>query len=106
VHQLSAYDVNTGVVLFQVNVKEKQNEISASSPFSRLLSSKGGFFTLDAMHTQTELCARVDHYGGFYVLVAKDNHPLWRPTWRIFSLTHPSIGAFQRIREAAQLSIL
>lgn len=30
VHQLSAYDVKTGVVLFQVNVQEKQNEGSSA----------------------------------------------------------------------------
>jgi predicted transposase YbfD/YdcC len=75
VHQLSAYDVTTGVVLFQVNVQEKQNEISALKPLLTPSFIKGRIFTLDAMHTQTELCAKVDRFGGSYILIAKDNQP-------------------------------
>lgn len=75
VHQLSAYDVQTGVVLFQVNVREKQNEISALKPLLTPAFIHGRIFTLDAMHTQTELCAKVARWGGWYLLVAKDNQP-------------------------------
>ncbi len=75
VHQLSAYDVTTGVVLFQVNVGEKHNEISALKPLLTPSFITGRIFTLDAMHTQTELCAKIDRFEGFYVLVAKDNQP-------------------------------
>jgi len=75
VHQLSAYDVTTGIVLFQVNVGEKQNEISALKPLLTPSFIKGRIFSLDAMHTQTELCAKVDRFDGFYVLIAKDNQP-------------------------------
>lgn len=75
VHQLSAYDVQTGVVLFQVNVQEKQNEISALKPLLTPSFIKGRIFTLDAMHTQTELCAKVHRFEGYYLLVAKDNQP-------------------------------
>lgn len=75
VHQLSAYDVTTGVVLFQVNVQEKQNEISALKPHLTPAFIKGRIFTLDAMHTQTELCATINRFGGYYILVAKENQP-------------------------------
>ena len=75
VHQLGAYDVTTGVVLFQVNVQEKQNEISALKPLLTPAFIKGRIFTLDAMHTQREVCAKIDRFGGFYVLTAKDNQP-------------------------------
>lgn len=75
VHQLSAYDVTTGIVLFQANVQDKQNEISALKPRLTPAFIKGRIFTLDAMHTQTELCAKVDRLGGWYVLLAKDNQP-------------------------------
>jgi predicted transposase YbfD/YdcC len=75
VHQLSAYDVKTGVVLFQVNVQEKQNEISALKPLLIPSFIKGRIFTLDAMHTQTEVCAKIDRDEGYYLLVAKDNQP-------------------------------
>lgn len=73
VHQLSAYDVTTGVVLFQVNVQEKQNEISALKPLLVPSFITGRIFSLDAMHTQTELCAKIDRGDGYYLLVAKDN---------------------------------
>jgi predicted transposase YbfD/YdcC len=75
VHQLSAYDVTTGVVLFQVNVQEKQNEISALKPLLTPSFIKGRIFTLDAMHTQTEMCTKIDRGDGYYLLVAKDNQP-------------------------------
>ncbi|MGH2482590.1 MAG: ISAs1 family transposase, partial [Ktedonobacteraceae bacterium] len=75
VHQLSAYDVSTGVVLFQVNIQAKQNEISALKPLLTPAFIKGRIFTLDAMHTQTELCAKIEQAQGFYVLIAKDNQP-------------------------------
>lgn len=75
VHQLSAYDVKTGMVLFQVNVRDKQNEISALKPLLTPAFIKGRILTLDAMHTQTELCAKVDRLGGWYILLGKDNQP-------------------------------
>jgi len=75
VHQLSAYDVKTGVVLFQVNVQEKQNEISALKPLLTPSFIKGRIFSLDAMHTQTELCATIHRDEGYYLLIAKDNQP-------------------------------
>jgi predicted transposase YbfD/YdcC len=34
---------------------------------------KGRIFTLDAMHTQRELCAQIHRFGGDYLLLAKDN---------------------------------
>ncbi len=75
VHQLAAYDIKTGVVHFQVNVADKENEISALKPLLTPAFIKGRIFSLDAMHTQTELCARINRFGGYYLLVAKDNQP-------------------------------
>lgn len=75
VHQLAAYDVKTGVVHFQVNVQDKENEISALKPLLTPAFIKGRLFSLDAMHTQSELCARIHRFGGYYILVAKDNQP-------------------------------
>jgi DDE_Tnp_1-associated len=55
-HLLSCYDVTTGTVLWQCNVSEKQNEISALKPRLSPALVKGRIVTLDAMHTQRELC--------------------------------------------------
>ena len=75
VHLLSCYDVTTGTVLWQCNVGEKQNEISALKPRLSPALVKGRIVTLDAMHTQRELCRNVHRWGGAYVLIAKENQP-------------------------------
>ena len=75
VHQLSCYEVSTGIVLWHRNVSEKQNEISALKPLLTASLVKGRIFSLDAMHTQRDLCARIHRLGGHYALIAKDNQP-------------------------------
>lgn len=75
VHQLSCYEVATGIVLWHCNVQEKQNEISALKPLLTTARVKGRILSLDAMHTQRALCAHVHRLHGEYVLMAKDNQP-------------------------------
>ena len=75
VHQLSCYEVATGIVLWHCNVEEKENEISALKPLLTPQLIIGRIFTLDAMHTQRALCARIHRRGGDYLLIAKDNQP-------------------------------
>jgi predicted transposase YbfD/YdcC len=75
VHHLSCYEVATGIVLWHCNVQEKENEISALKPLVTPQLIKGRIFTLDAMHTQRELCAHIHRFAGDYILLAKDNQP-------------------------------
>ena len=75
VHQLSCYEVATGIVLWHCNVEEKENEISALKPLLTPQLITGRIFTLDAMHTQRALCARIHRLGGDSILIAKDNQP-------------------------------
>ncbi len=75
VHLLSCYDVRTGTVLWQCNVADKQNEISALKPLVTPALVKGRILSLDAMHTQHQLCAQVHRLQGEYGLIAKDNQP-------------------------------
>lgn len=75
VHLLSCYDVTTGIVLWQCNVGEKQNEMSALKPLLTPALVKGRILTLDAMHTQRAMCTNVHLWGGAYILMAKDNQP-------------------------------
>ena len=56
VHQLSCYEVATGIVLWHCNVQEKENEISALKPLLTPQLITGRIFTLDAMHTRALLC--------------------------------------------------
>jgi predicted transposase YbfD/YdcC len=71
VHRLRCYDVTTATVLWQCNVEEKQNEISALKPLLTPSLVKGRIFSLDAMHTQRLLCARIHWLEGDYVLIAR-----------------------------------
>lgn len=70
-HLLSCYDVATGTVLWQCQIADKQNEISTRKPLLIPTLAKGRIFTLDAMHTQRELCALLERFAGAYVLIAK-----------------------------------
>jgi len=73
VHLLSLYECESGMVLAQTAVKTKENEISASGAFLHPLLLKGRMISTDAMHTQKKWCAGVDAYGGYYLVMAKDN---------------------------------
>jgi predicted transposase YbfD/YdcC len=75
VHQLSCYEVATGIILWHCTVPEKENEISALKPLLTPHLIKGRIFTLDAMHTQRALCAQIHRFGGDYILLAKANQP-------------------------------
>ncbi|GHO55755.1 ISAs1 family transposase [Ktedonobacter robiniae] len=75
VHQLSCYEVATGIVLWHCNVQEKENEISALKPLLAPSWVSGRILTLDALHTQRDLCAQIHRLRGDYLLIAKDNQP-------------------------------
>lgn len=75
VHQLSCYEVTTGRVVWHCNVQEKHNEISELKPFLTTELVKGRILSLDALHTQRELCRQVHRLEGDYLLIAKDNQP-------------------------------
>ncbi|GCE13536.1 ISAs1 family transposase [Tengunoibacter tsumagoiensis] len=78
VHQLSLYEVNTGIMLAQCNVRDKQNEISAAKTLFNPAVLRGRIVSADAMHTQRHFCSLIHHAGGFYVLIAKGNQPSLR----------------------------
>ena len=73
VHLLSAYLVAEGVVLKQVMVPTKGNEISAAPELLDDLHLQGKIVCADALHTQREFCTAVLRGGGDYLLVVKEN---------------------------------
>ncbi len=75
VHLLSFYEVQTGLVLAQCQVREKQNEISALKPLLIAPLVTGRILTVDALHTQRAFCQRVRHLQGDYIVLVKDNQP-------------------------------
>ncbi len=75
VHLLAAYLPAEGIVLKQVEVGAKQNEISAAPALIEGLDLKNRIVCGDAMHTQRELSVDVLAQGGDYLWLLKDNQP-------------------------------
>ena len=76
-HTLSAYASNARLVLGQVSVPEKANEIIAIPELLDHLALaghlKGALVTIDAMGTQVEIAARIVSHGADYLLPVKGN---------------------------------
>jgi predicted transposase YbfD/YdcC len=78
VHLLAAYLPEAGVVLLQVDVGTKENEIPAAARVLELLDLNGKIVRGDAMFTQRGLSAQIVDGGGEYVWTVKDNQPQLR----------------------------
>ena len=78
-HTLSAYASNARLVLGQVSVPEKANEITAIPDLLDHLAEaghlKGALVTIDAMGTQVAIAARIVGHGADYLLPLKGNQP-------------------------------
>jgi predicted transposase YbfD/YdcC len=92
VHLCAFYEVKTGIVLAQRDVKEKENEISALKEMLSPNLIKGRILSADAMHTQRFFCQHVVHEGGDYILIAKDNQAsLWEDLKLFFEDHAPDV---------------
>ena len=74
-HLVAAFDHGAGVVLGQVAVDAKSNEIPSARTLLGLLDLDGAVVTLDAMHTQTDTATAITGAGGDYVFTVKANMP-------------------------------
>jgi len=74
-HLIAAFDHGAGVVLGQVAVEVKSNEIPAARTLLRHLDLDNAVVTLDAMHTQTDTATTITGAGGDYVFTVKANMP-------------------------------
>lgn len=75
VHLLAAYLPEEGVVLNQVAVATKENEISAAPQLLEGINIKNKVICADAMQTQRKLSVDVLSRGGDYIWFLKDNQP-------------------------------
>lgn len=73
IHMVSAWAQTNRLVLGQVKVDEKSNEITAIPALLRLLDVAGCIVTIDAMGTQTAIAEQIVAQGADYVLAVKDN---------------------------------
>lgn len=79
VHLLSAVVHGSGVVVAQMSVSDKTNEIPCAKPLLAELDLKGAVVTADALHTQKETARHiVEDKKADYVLTVKDNQPTMR----------------------------
>lgn len=74
-HLLAAYLPEQGVVLLQMDVERKENEIPVAKRLLKRLDLRGKIVTGDALLTQRKLCLQIVAAGGEYVFTVKDNQP-------------------------------
>ena len=72
-HLVNAFSPESGVVLGQVAVDGKSNEITALPALLEMLDIEGAVVTADAMHTQRDAAELTAGKGGDYVLALKGN---------------------------------
>ncbi|MBV6622639.1 MAG: ISAs1 family transposase [Rivularia sp. (in: Bacteria)] len=74
-HLVSAWSSKYRLVLGQVKVADKSNEITAIPALLELLDIAGCIITIDAMGTQTAIASQIFNQKADYVLALKGNHP-------------------------------
>ena len=74
-HLVHAWSVDQRLLLGQLAVDEKSNEITAVPKLLEMLSLKGCTVTADALNCQRAIAAKVIEQGADYVLALKANQP-------------------------------
>lgn len=76
IYMVSAWANANGIVLGQMKVNEKTNEIKAIPDLLRILAIKGCIVTIDAIGCQKNIAKDIINKEANYVLSLKENHPL------------------------------
>lgn len=101
VHLLSAYDTGTGVVLAQVQIAAKSNEIPAFTPLldrvqAQLGSLTGVIIVADALHAQTGHAREVATRGAHLMVTVKANQPTLYSLLKALPWTEVPVGDRRR----------
>ena len=75
IHMVSAWASGSGLVIGQIKVDDKSNEIPAVPELLEMLKIEGCIVTLDALHCQTQTVAKILEKKADYVLPVKENQP-------------------------------
>jgi predicted transposase YbfD/YdcC len=70
---VSAWATANELVLGEVSVEEKSNEITAIPKLLKLLDIRGCLITVDALGTQREIAEQIIDQGGDYLFAVKEN---------------------------------
>ncbi len=73
IHMVSAWACDNNIVLGQVRVNDKSNEITAIPVLLDLLNIEGNIITIDAMGCQTKIAETIIEKKGNYILAVKSN---------------------------------
>jgi len=74
-HLISAWASEQRLVLAQMKVDDKSNEITAIPALLELIDIAGSIITIDAMGTQVEIAQKIIDKKADYILTLKANHP-------------------------------
>jgi predicted transposase YbfD/YdcC len=113
-HLLAVIDQHTRVVLGQVDVEGKTNEITAFAPLLDTLSSidlAGAVFTADALHTQRQHVETLAARGAHWVFSVKGNQPRLRRQlaalpWRDVEIVYRGAATVHGRREIRTLKVV
>ena len=88
IHMISAFSSANELVLGQLKVNDKSNEITAVPKLLELLVLEGAIVTTDALNCQKDIAAKIIDKGADYVLALKENHPNLYTDVELFFKTH------------------
>jgi predicted transposase YbfD/YdcC len=92
IHLVSAWASANHLVLGQVKVDDKSNEITAIPKLLQLLDVSGCMVTIDAMGCQREIAAQIVNQGGDYLLALKGNQGTLQQEVELFFADAHQIG--------------
>lgn len=96
IHMVSAWAATNRLVLAQVKVDAKSNEITAIPELLRALTIEGCIVTIDAMGTQRGIAKQIVDQGGNYVLALKENQgTLYQDVVEMFA--HAKAGTIEEL---------
>ena len=75
ISMVSAWATADHLVLVQLKVEDKSNEITAVPELLAMLDIHGCIVSVDALNCQKKTAAQIIEQGGDYLLALKDNHP-------------------------------
>ena len=90
-HILNAWSTQHQLVLGQIAVDEKSNEITAVPTLLKMLTIKGSTVTLDALNCQRKIASQIIEQEGNYVMAVKENQG---------KLYHSIVSHFQKAEQS------
>jgi predicted transposase YbfD/YdcC len=92
IHMVSAFAARQRLVLGQVKVADKSNEIIAIPALLEMLAIEGAIVTIDAMGCQRDIAAKILAKKADYVLALKGNQGTLREDVELFATEQKAIG--------------